>query len=105
MHGIYLGAGTAASLLFGYFFDVYTPAAATYWDAFTTVFAVLATVMLAKRQLDNWVYWVVVDAIYVGLYYSRGAYLLALVMAVYTAMAVHGYWHWRREWEKNVKLV
>lgn len=104
-HGVYIGLGAVISVPFGYFFDAYTPAAATYWDAFTTVFAVLATIMLAKRQLDNWLYWVVVDAIYVGLYYSRGAFLLALVMIVYTIMAVQGYRYWRRQWALENRLI
>ncbi|MCB0615621.1 MAG: nicotinamide mononucleotide transporter, partial [Phaeodactylibacter sp.] len=97
-HGYFLLGGTAASLLFGYFFDEYSPAAATYWDAFTTIFSIIATLILVRKVLDNWIYWVVVDAIYVGLYASRGAYLFALLMIVYTIIAAFAFFSWRRQY-------
>ncbi len=99
-HLVILAGGSLASLLFGYFFDEYTPAAATYWDAFTTVFSVIATLILVRKVLDNWAYWIITDLIYVGLYYSRGAYLFALVMVVYVAIAAFallGWWRAYRE--------
>ena len=99
-HLVILAGGSLASLLFGYFFDEYTPAAATYWDAFTTVFSVIATLILVRKVLDNWAYWIITDLIYVGLYYSRGAYLFALVMVVYVAIAavaLLGWWRAYRE--------
>ncbi|MCB0572109.1 MAG: nicotinamide mononucleotide transporter [Phaeodactylibacter sp.] len=100
-HGYILAGGTAASLLFGYFFDAYTPAAATYWDAFTTVFSVIATFILVRKVLDNWAYWVVVDAVYAGLYASRGAYLFALLMIAYTIIAAFAFLSWRRIYLKD----
>lgn len=96
-HFTYLLAGSLLALAFGYFFDHYTPAAATYWDAFTTVFSILATFMLVRRLLDNWAYWVVIDLVYVGLYYSRGAYLFALLMVVYTVIAAMAWQAWRKQ--------
>lgn len=98
---IVLGGGVAA-FGFGYFFDTYTPAAATYWDAGTTVFSVLATFLLVRKVLDNWAYWVVVDAVYVGLYASRGAYLFALLMVIYTAIAAVALRDWWRDYQLRV---
>lgn len=100
-HLFILAGGTAAALLFGYFFDEYTPAAATYWDAFTTVFSVIATLILVRKVLDNWAYWIVADLIYVGLYYSRGAYLFALVMAVYVVIATFALARWARAYREG----
>lgn len=98
-HLYILAGGTAATLLFGYFFDEYTPAAATYWDAFTTVFSVIATLILVRKVLDNWAYWIVTDLVYVGLYYSRGAYLFALVMVVYVVIAAFALVRWARAYQ------
>jgi len=98
---VLLGGG-AAALGFGYFFDAYTPAAATYWDAGTTVFSVLATFLLVRKVLDNWAYWVVVDAVYVGLYASRGAYLFALLMVIYTVIAAVALRDWWRDYQLRV---
>ncbi|TXB67649.1 nicotinamide riboside transporter PnuC [Phaeodactylibacter luteus] len=98
-HAWYLLGGGLATLAFGYFFGAYTPAAATYWDAGTTTFSVLATFMLARRRLDNWAYWVAIDAVYAGLYFSRGAYLFALLMAAYTLIAGKAWASWKKEWQ------
>lgn len=97
-----LAVGGALSYLFGYFFDNYTPAAATYWDAATTVFSVLATILLVRKLLDNWAYWVVIDAVYVGLYLSRGAYLFALLMLLYTLIAAFALAAWWRAYQLAV---
>lgn len=107
VHASILGGGLVFTLLFGYFFDEYTQAAATYWDAATTVFSVLATFLLVQRKLENWIYWVLIDAVYCGLYYSRGAYLFTLLMAAYTVIALVAYFRWRNLLgeEKSTDLV
>jgi nicotinamide mononucleotide transporter len=94
-HLIYLSSGILAAILFGYLFEAYTPAAATHLDALTTIFSILATFMLVQKRLDNWAYWVVIDLLYMGLYASRGAYLFALLMLVYTLIAARAWWNWR----------
>jgi nicotinamide mononucleotide transporter len=100
-HAVYICVGISLSLSFGYFFGAYTPAAATYWDAFTTIFSVLATIMLVQKYLDNWAYWMVIDLAYAGLYASRGAYLFTLLMIIYTAIALLAFWNWRKEYFKT----
>lgn len=95
-HGQLLLVGTIFSLGLGYFFEHYTDAAASYWDAFTTVFSILTTFLVARRYLDNWLYWVVIDAVYVYLYASRGGHLFAVLNAVYVVVAIVGYLNWRR---------
>lgn len=94
--------GSGLTFVFGYLFDEYTPAAATYWDAGTTVFSVLATFLLVRKVLDNWAYWIAVDAIYIGLYTSREAYLFALLMVVYTGIAAIALRDWWREYQLYV---
>jgi len=95
-HLPWLIAGTGLAFVFGYFFDVYTPAAATYLDAVTTVFAMLATWLLTRKVLENWLYWIVVDAAYIYLYATRGAWLFSAVMVIYTGIAVMAYFGWRK---------
>jgi nicotinamide mononucleotide transporter len=95
-HLVYLLIGGVGGLLLGYLFS-YTTAAESYWDAYTTAFSVLATVMLVGRRLENWLYWIVIDLAYAGLYYSRGALLFALLMVVYTLIAMYAYRKWRAD--------
>ena len=95
-HGVVLAGGGALAWLFGALFDEYTPAAATYLDAVTTVFSVIATFLLVRKRLENWLYWVAIDGLYSYLYFSRGAYLFALLMVLYTGIALFAYFRWRR---------
>lgn len=95
-HVPYLIAGTLLSLVFGYFFDEYTAAAATYLDAFATIFAMLATWLMARKLLENWLYWIVIDAALIYLYASRGAWLFSGVMVIYTGIAVMAYLAWKK---------
>ena len=88
--------GIPLSLLFGYLFGAYTPAAATYLDAFTTVFAVLTTYLVARKVLENWYYWIAIDLALCYLYASRGAWLFALLMVVYIGIAAWGLARWRK---------
>ncbi len=96
-HGWLLLGGGMLTLLLGYIFSEYTSAQATYWDALTTVFSMIATFLLVQRILSNWLYWLVVDAIYVVLYASRGAHLFALLMVLYLVIATVAFLRWRRE--------
>lgn len=91
-----ISLGLVLSYLFGYFFATYTAAAATYLDAFTTVFSVISTFLLVKKILENWLYWVVIDIVYLYLYASRGAYLFSLIMVIYVIVAVQGYFTWKK---------
>ena len=51
--------------------------------------------MVARKILENWLYWFVIDAVSVGLFASRGLYLTALLFLVYLVMIVIGYRSWR----------
>ena len=95
-HVIILFFGIVCSFLLGYFFDKYTPAAATYLDALTTIFAIVATFMTIRKILENWIYWIIIDLLYIYLYTIRGGYLFALLFIIYCVVAVIGYVNWRK---------
>ncbi|OAV43295.1 nicotinamide riboside transporter PnuC [Lewinella sp. 4G2] len=96
-HLFYLSlAGTCGSAL-GYFFSNTLQAAATYPDALTTAFSVGATFLLVRRKLENWLYWIVIDAVYVWIYLGQGAQLFALMMVINIGVAAYGWVNWRRE--------
>jgi len=101
-HVIIITVGLVLTFIVGYFFDEYTQAAATYWDAFTTVFSVMITFMVIQKKIDNWLYWLVVDSVYVFLYWSRGGYLFALLFVAYLVIVVLGFLQWRRQLTGNM---
>ncbi len=85
-----------------YSFSVeYTDAAKPMMDALTTTFSLFATFLVAKKVLSNWIYWIAIDAVSVYLYWTRGLDIYALLMVLYTGMAVYGYLQWKKEWEAN----
>ncbi|SRR6056297_219445 len=76
---------------------LYTDSPIPYWDAFTTSASIVATWMLAKKILEHWIIWVIVDLVSMGLYIYRGLYPTTFLFAVYTTMAVIGFIQWRKE--------
>ena len=96
-HLLLISGGLVLSFLVGYFFAEYTGAAATNLDALTTVFSIIATFMVVRKILENWIYWIVVDAVYVYLYFTRGSVLFTLLMVIYTVIAIFGYLEWKKK--------
>ncbi|MCB0703794.1 MAG: nicotinamide mononucleotide transporter [Saprospiraceae bacterium] len=90
-----ISTGLLASLIGGWLFETYTQAAAPYWDAFTTVFSIITTFLVIYKKIDNWIYWLLIDSVYVGLYWSRGGYLFSVLFLVYLFIVVKGYFSWR----------
>ena len=78
----------------GFLLSENTTAVMPYLDSFTTWGAVFTTYMVAKKVLENWIYWFVIDALAIYLYIDRELYLTALLMAVYVIMVVFGYAAW-----------
>ena len=93
-HLLILLLGALLTFLMGFYFTIYTNAAMPLVDSFTTVFSVFATYMLTKKVLGNWLYWIVIDAVSVYLYFSRDLHLTSLLFIVYTVIAIFGYFSW-----------
>ncbi|NMH64273.1 nicotinamide riboside transporter PnuC [Shewanella salipaludis] len=89
-------AGTALlSLGVGHMMATYTQAAFPYLDAATSCFAVMTTYLVAKKVLENWLYWVVIDLVSIYLYLNKGLMLTSLLFVFYVGLAVGGYFLWR----------
>lgn len=85
------------SLAVGYIMDTYTKADFAYIDSATTVFALFATYMLAKKVIENWLYWLVIDTVSIYIYIQKGFYLTAILFVLYTILAVVAYITWKRK--------
>jgi len=71
---------------------------ASFWDALTTSLSLASQWMLNRKQLESWLGWIVVDAIYIPLYISKGLYLTAILYAIFLCMAFIGWRQWHRSW-------
>jgi len=68
-----------------------------YADAFVAWGSVLATVMVTRKVLENWLYWIVLDSAAAVLYWSQGLQATAVLFVVYVVIAVRGYFEWRAD--------
>mgnify|MGYP006299918491 CR=1 FL=1 len=68
-----------------------------YWDAFTTSGSIIATWMLARKYIENWIFWIIIDLIAMGTYVYKGLYPTVILFFVYTLMAVIGYIEWKKD--------
>ncbi len=95
-HAYIIAGGLAVSLLCGVLAQAYTKVSFPYLDALTTVFSVVGTFLLVERKLENWLYLLAMDVLYVYLYSAKGSALFAGLFVVYTLLAGVGYYNWRR---------
>ena len=72
-----------------------------YIDSFTTSLSIIAMWMLSRKYLEQWWVWFVVDAASSGLYIYKGVYGRSLLYAVYTLMAIYGYYVWRKKMKES----
>jgi nicotinamide mononucleotide transporter len=95
-HMIAISIILALSLLSGFLLERYTDAALPFLDALVSWGAVVATYMVAKKLLENWIYWFVIDATSIFLFIERGLWLSAVLFATYLVIIFFGYQSWNK---------
>lgn len=90
-------AVTAVSLGVGTLLARHTDAAGPYWDAAASTLSITANQLLAKRYLDNWVLWIVADALYVGIFCWKRLFLSAALYLLFFGMVIAGLLRWTRQ--------
>ena len=81
----------------------YTPASYPYIDSFCTACSLVAQVWLARKILENWLIWIFVDVIYVGVYIFKHLDLTAFMYAGYIIIAILGYIDWKKDYKKQLQ--
>ena len=95
-HLIVISSVISLAYISGSLLNMYTEAALPFIDALTTWGAIIATYMVAKKLLENWIYWFVIDSISVLLFMSRGLYLTSVLFFVYLIIIYFGYKSWTK---------
>lgn len=88
-----VAAGTAA---WGFIMARFTDAALPYPDAFTTAASLVAQWLMARKKLESWYFWIVVDIVATGVYWYKELYLTSGLYAVFLLLATMGFFEWRR---------
>lgn len=85
----------------GFFLHRATDASFPFIDSFCTACSLVAQVFLARKVLENWLIWIFVDIIYVGIYIAKDLHLTAGMYTLYLYIAAMGYWEWRKEYRSS----
>ena len=65
-------------------------------DSFTTALSIIGMWMLARKYVEQWWAWIGVDAVSAGLYVYKGLDFTAALYALYTIIAIFGYFKWKK---------
>ena len=90
--GLYVLLHATIYMLLATFTDSNVP----FWDSLTTSLSVVAYWLLSRKYVEQWLVWLAVDVITVGLYIYKDIPLTAGLYALYSALAIAGYMRWRR---------
>jgi nicotinamide mononucleotide transporter len=85
-------------VIISYVLKKFTDSHIVFWDSFITASSITATWMLARKVLEHWLIWVMVDALSIGLCVYKGLYPTVVLFLVYTIMSVTGYLEWKKQW-------
>jgi nicotinamide mononucleotide transporter len=99
-HLVLLAITLLLAALNGWLLGLYTTAARPFVDSFVSWGSVITTILVVRKVLENWLYWLLVDGLSAYLYIDRGLYLTALLFGLYLIIVVFGYFRWRTEWHK-----
>lgn len=83
----------------GFFLYERTDASFPFIDSFCTACSLVAQIFLARKVMENWLIWIFVDVIYVGVYIVKDLHLTAGMYTLYIYIAAMGYWEWRKEYQ------
>lgn len=81
----------------GYFLDNYTDAHLSYIDSGATAVSLMAYWMMAKKRLENWLVWLAVDVVYIGVFTYKELYLTSFLYFIFLILATMGYLDWKKE--------
>lgn len=99
--GLYAGGIILAiSALYGFLYYVlhnWTDSPIPAGDAFTTSVGIVATWMLARRIIEHWVLWIIVNFVSVYIYFLRGLYPTMFLYICYAILAIAGYYTWKKK--------
>jgi nicotinamide mononucleotide transporter len=105
MHALAIGGSLAVSAVVGWLMARYTQPAFPYLDAFLAVSSVVTTYMVARKLLENWLYWLVIDGLWVYVYWQRQLYLFVGLFSLYLVLVVIGLVRWHRDWRAQTVAV
>lgn len=91
-----IAAYVIAQIFIAYILIRYTDSTVPYADSFTTALSIIGMWMLARKYIEQWWVWCIVDVTSSVLYIYKGLYFTAVLYAVYAIISIFGYGKWKR---------
>jgi nicotinamide mononucleotide transporter len=91
---LFIAAGLMISAILTYYLQLSEQSQSPALDAYITVFSVMNTWLMAKKILQNWLYWIIIDAAAVVLYVETAYYATAILFILNTILAAAGFMNW-----------
>jgi len=96
----FIASGITITLIIGFFLSQSPDTRLPYLDSLVTVFSVMITVLMARKVLESWLYWIVIDSLAIILYWKTGFYVTIIMFMVYLVAATYGYINWKKLYTK-----
>ena len=88
--------GVLSTIALGVFLSHYTNASLPYLDAILTIISLIAQWMIAKKMIENWLLWIVVNTIYIPLYVYKGLAFTSILYLLFLILAINGWYNWKK---------
>ena len=75
-----------------------------YVDTITTAIFFVGMWLMAKRKIENWIYWILGDIISVPLYFYKGFTFTSFQYLIFTILAIYGYNAWKKNISRNLQI-
>lgn len=99
--GLLLLGCVGFTLGLGFMLENFTDADLSYIDSATTGVSLVGYWMMAKKYIENWVVWIIVDSAYVGVYYYKGLFLFSGMFFLFLVLAAYGYLAWQKSLQQQ----
>ncbi len=90
-----------AFIALAFFLQNYTDASLPWLDSGLTIISLVAQWMIAKRFLENWILWILVNIVYIPLYFYKNLPLTALLYFIFLILAIKGFLEWKKVLKTN----
>lgn len=104
-HFAFVLFGFGLSYLLGTWLQVHNLSVAPFLDATVTVFSVMTTYLIVKKVLENWLYWIAIDALAIWLYLETGYTATVVMYAIYCIIAIIGLRQWQKSYQRQQAFI
>ena len=94
-----IAIGAVGGLFLGLLFSVYTQASLPWLDSMLASFSLVASYWAAKKYIESWAMWCILDAIYVLMYVYKSLNLTAFLYFLFILLALNGWRMWKQQWK------